>query len=83
MKKIINKKRVGDFLYYSIIILCFVGKVIDDLFCENLWWPKISLIIFLICRSFLIILGIMAIKNMCKNKILNTVLQITSFFIIP
>ena len=82
MKKKIKKEWVGDFLYYSMMILYFVGKVLDGFFYENLWRPKISLIIFLIRRLFLIILSIMAIKDKCKNKILNTVVQILSFLVI-
>ena len=82
MKKIINKEWVGGFLYYSFIISYFVEEILDILFGENLWYPKISLIIFLIRRLFLIILSIMAIKDKCKNKILNTVVQILSFLVI-
>ena len=65
MKKIINKEWLGGFLYYSFIISYFVEEILDILFGENLWYPKISLIIFLIRRLFLIILSIMAIKDKC------------------
>ena len=82
MKKKIKKEWVGDFLYYSMIILYFVGKVLDGFFYENLWRPKISLIILLIRQSFLIILGIMAVKDNYNNKVQNIVVHIILFLII-
>ena len=64
------------------IILYFVGKVLDGFFYENLWRPKISLIILLIRQSFLIILGIMAVKDNYNNKVQNIVVHIILFLII-